>query len=159
MREKEERKWLQNRKKFKYFREMREMLMRAGIFGKDRPNLAPKHLIIRDTTCGGKRRVPILDLLDQNPLYARRRRLNLGVNVIDEDAFSDASTEASAASLPGSIPDDVTSPSLINVKKLERVLTVGLTSATSVRNRRHSEPSMTVKSMTSMYTHTGLTPR
>jgi len=149
MREKEERKWVQNCKKFTCFRGIKERLLRAGIFGKNRP----KHLIIPDKTCGGKRRVPVLELLDKNPLYAKRQRLNSGMH-----EFSDASTEVSdegsdaasgsslsEASLPGSIPDD----------EEDRVLTL----PTSTRNRRHSEPSLIVKSMTSMYTHSGLTPR
>jgi len=102
--------------------------------------------------------------LDQNPLYARRQRLNSGMHVIDKDEFSDSSTEVSdagfdaasrsslstileafeEASLPGSIPDD----------EEERVLTL----PTSVCNRRHSEPFMIAKSMTSMYSHSGLIP-
>jgi len=150
MRQKEERKWLQNSKKFKHFREkvargecdgeiefLEQRLLQAGIFGKDRP----KHLIVADKTCGGKRRVPVLELLDQNPLYARRQKLNSGMHVIDKDGFSDTSTEVSdvgsdaasgsslsEASLPGSIPDN----------EEHRVLAL----PTIVRKRRHFEPSI-----------------
>merc|ERR1719321_250362 len=161
MREKEERKWLQNRKKFQYFREIKDRLLRACIFGKDRSkdkdaSLA-RYLTIKDKTCGGKRRVPVLEPLDQNPLYARRQKLISGMHFIDEDEFSDASTEVSdarsdagsgsslsEASLPGSILDEE-----------EWILTL----PTSVCNRRHSEPSMMYTSRTSMYTHSGLTSR
>jgi hypothetical protein len=60
------------------FSAIKEKLTSVGIF-------SPKYLTIKDKSCGGKRRVPVLKRLDQNPLYVRRRNSDPVLKLTGDD--------------------------------------------------------------------------
>lgn len=68
-------------KNFQPLSAIKGRLTSVGTFSQDRT----KYLTIADKTCGGKRRVPVLKRLDQNPLYMRRRNSDPGLNLTTDD--------------------------------------------------------------------------